>query len=87
MLYVNQSTTAEGNAAMARLTRSLIDLTTAHQGRFFLPYQLHYTPDQLRRSYPEIAAFFAAKQRWDPGGLFRNSWYDRYAPAVTSAAR
>ena len=71
---------------MARLTRSLIDLTIAQGGRFFLPYQLHYTPQQLERSYPEIGAFFAAKQRWDPDGLFRNSWYDRYAPAVTRAA-
>ena len=86
VLYVNQPTTAEGNAAMAELTRSLIDLTIAHGGRFFLPYQLHYTPEQLQRSYPEIGAFFAAKQRWDPGGLFRNSWYDLYAPAITSAA-
>ena len=86
VLYVNQPTTAEGNAAMAELTRSLIDLTIAHQGRFFLPYQLHYTPEQLQRSYPEIGGFFAAKQRWDPGGLFRNSWYDLYAPAITLAA-
>ena len=86
VLYVNQSTNAQGNAAMAKLTRSLIDLTIAHGGRFFLPYQLHYTPKQLQASYPEIGTFFAAKQRWDPDGLFRNGWYDRYAPAVMPAA-
>ncbi|HEU4704100.1 MAG TPA: FAD-binding oxidoreductase, partial [Sphingomicrobium sp.] len=79
VLYVNQPTTPGGNEAMARLTRALVDLTIANGGRFFLPYQLHYTPGQLERSYPEIGAFFAAKKRWDPDGLFRNSWYDRYA--------
>ena len=28
-------------------------------GRFFLPYQLHYSREQLVRAYPEIDAFFA----------------------------
>jgi FAD/FMN-containing dehydrogenase len=82
VLYINQRTDEVGNAAMARLTSDLIDLTARHGGRFFLPYQLHYTPAQLERSYPEIRAFFAAKRRWDPEGRFSNSWYSRYAPAL-----
>ena len=82
VLYVNQPTDAAGNAAQAELTRKLIDLTLKHRGRFFLPYQLHYTPEQLLVSYPEFPAFVAAKRKWDPDGLFRNSWYDRYAPSA-----
>lgn len=82
VLYVNQPTDAAGNAAQADLTRKLIDLTLKHRGRFFLPYQLHYTPEQLLASYPEFPAFVAAKRKWDPDGLFRNSWYDRYSPSV-----
>jgi len=82
VLYLNQPTTAEGTANMARLTSDLIDLAIAQGGRFFLPYQLHYSPDQLQRSYPEIGAFFAAKQQFDPQGLFSNTWYARYAPAL-----
>jgi|GEM_PF-3462963 len=66
------------------LTSDLIDLASDQGGRFFLPYQLHYTAAQLKRAYPEIGAFFAAKSKWDPDGLFGNSWYARYAPAVTS---
>ena len=81
MLYLNQPTTAEGTERMRRLTSDLIDLTADEGGRFFLPYQLHYTPAQLERSYPDIVAFFAAKRRWDPDGLFSNTWYARYAPA------
>lgn len=83
VLYLNQKTDDEGNARMRRLTSSLIDLTAAHGGRFFLPYQLHYSDEQLRRSYPEIEAFFAEKRRWDPEGRFSNSWYARYAPAFS----
>lgn len=82
VLYLNQPTDDAGTAAMRRLTSALIDLTLAEGGRFFLPYQLHYSPEQLERSYPEIGAFFAAKRQWDPDGLFSNSWYARYAPLV-----
>jgi FAD/FMN-containing dehydrogenase len=82
VLYLNQRTDSAGNAKMARLTRDLIDLTLANGGRFFLPYQLHYSPEQLERSYPEIRSFFAAKRKWDPDGRFSNSWYERYAPLL-----
>lgn len=82
VLYLNQPTTPDGNARMHRLTSDLIDLTAKHGGRFFLPYQLHYTPNQLRRAYPEISAFFAAKDRWDPDGVFSNTWHARYAPVL-----
>jgi FAD/FMN-containing dehydrogenase len=81
VLYFNQRTDAAANAKMARLTSDLIDLTHQVGGRFFLPYQLHYSPAQLERSYPEIGRFFAAKRKWDPNGLFTNSWYERYAPS------
>jgi len=84
VLYLNQSTDPEGSRRMAALTGALIDLASDEGGRFFLPYQLHYTAAQLERAYPEIGAFFAAKRERDPGGLFSNSWYARYAPAFTS---
>ena len=83
VLYLNQKTDRDGNRRMAGLTGALIDLASAEGGRFFLPYQLHYTPAQLRRAYPEIGTFFAARRRWDPDGLFGNSWSARYAPAFS----
>ena len=84
VLYLNQRTDDAGNAKMASLTSDLIDLTLDHGGRFFLPYQLHYSPAQLERSYPEIRQFFAAKRQWDPDGRFSNSWYERYGPALAA---
>jgi hypothetical protein len=51
-------------------------------GRFYLPYQLAYSPQQLTQSYPEIPAFFAAKRRYDPIGLFSNKLYEKYGASV-----
>jgi hypothetical protein len=75
VLYINQPTTEAGNAAMRGLTRALIDVTLRHGGRFFLPYQLHFTGRQLRASYPELPDFLAAKLRYDPGELFQSTFY------------
>ena len=79
VLYINQLTTPDSNEKMGIVTRELIDLTTEVNGRFFLPYQLHYTPEQLQRSYPMIDDFFAAKKAFDPEGLFTNTWYEKYS--------
>ena len=78
VLYINQATVAEGNRRMKKVTEELIDLTIAHKGRFFLPYQLYFSKEQLKASYPQIDAFFAAKRNYDPSELFTNSFYDKY---------
>ncbi len=78
VLYINQPTSPAGNAHMGEVTRALIDLTIEVGGRFFLPYQLHYTPEQLAQSYPEITEFFAAKGKYDPDGLLTNTFYEKY---------
>jgi len=82
VLYLNQKTDAEGNERMARFTREVIDLAIQSGGRFFLPYQLHYTPEQLQRAYPEIETFFRAKDTYDPEHLFTNSFYNKYAGPI-----
>jgi len=78
VLYLNQTTDQAGNERMAALTRDLIDLTINVGGRFFLPYQLHYTADQLARADPEIGRFFQAKKRYDPDLLLTNTFYEKY---------
>ena len=79
VLYINQPTDDEGNRRMKKVTEKLIDLTIANQGRFFLPYQLYYSGDQLKKSYPQIDDFFAAKRKYDPAGLFTNTMHEKYA--------
>jgi FAD/FMN-containing dehydrogenase len=78
VLYLNQTADAAGTARMRRLTGDLIDLAARHGGTFFLPYQLHYTPEQLARAYPRVGDFFAAKRRWDPEGRFTSTFYEAY---------
>ena len=85
VLYVNQTTDTEGNQRLARFTRELIDLTIESGGRFFLPYQLHYTPEQLRGAYPEIEACFRAKNTYDTNHLFTNTFFNKYAPLIVQA--
>jgi FAD/FMN-containing dehydrogenase len=75
VLYINQSTDEAGNAEMRKLTRAMIELTLKHGGRFFLPYQLHYTGAELVASYPELPAFLARKKEYDPGELFQSTFY------------
>ena len=82
VLYLNQTTDAEGNEKMKKLTQELIDTTLTHNGRFFLPYQLHYTSDQLKSSYPQIGEFFKLKSAYDPNHIFSNTFYETYAPEV-----
>jgi len=84
VLYINQQSDAAGNAKMARVTSKLIDLCTQLGGRFFLPYQLHYTAAQLEQAYPQIGRFFAAKRQYDPDRLLTNTWYEKYSPSFAS---
>ena len=82
VLYINQTTDEKGNQKMQKVTQELIDVTVKHGGRFFLPYQLHYTNDQLERSYPEIRSFFAAKKKYDPQERLTNTFYEKYSAGL-----
>ena len=84
VLYLNQTTDEEGNRRMKKVTEELIELTLAHGGRFFLPYQLYFTPAQLARAYPEIRDFFALKRKYDPTDLFTNTFHQKYGAMLGS---
>jgi FAD/FMN-containing dehydrogenase len=84
VLYLNQSTNAAGIEAMKGLTAEVIDLAIDRGGRFFLPYQLHYSADQFLKAYPEAPAFFAAKRRYDPDGLLTSTFYETYGPTLAA---
>jgi len=59
-------------------TRELIDLVLAHEGRYYLPYQLHATRDQFNRAYPEASALRSLKADVDPSNKFSNEMWARY---------
>ena len=51
---------------------------SSHEGRYYLPYQLHATREQFERAYPEVAQLRQLKARVDPQGRFSNSLWQKY---------
>lgn len=78
VLYFNQRLNDYESTIVQKTTVDLIDLALSLQGTFYLPYQLFYSQEQLHKAYPEIDSFFAAKRKYDPQGIFSNTWYAKY---------
>jgi FAD/FMN-containing dehydrogenase len=85
VLYFNQALNAEACRIVERTTVALVDLALSLGGRFYLPYQLYYSPAQLQAAYPEASAFFAAKAKYDPDGIFSNTFYEKYGRTMSVA--
>jgi FAD/FMN-containing dehydrogenase len=79
VLYFNQELNEKQSRALQKTTVDLVDLAISLNGTFYLPYQLYYSAEQLRRAYPEVDAFFAAKKRYDPEQLLSSKFYEKYA--------
>jgi FAD/FMN-containing dehydrogenase len=77
VLYVNQSTDRTGREQMDAFTKQLIDLCLRANGRFFLPYQVAYTREQLEQSYPQIREFLAARTEFDPERVLSNTFVEK----------
>lgn len=78
VLYFNQKFSDKESEKLKQTTLDLIDLSTKLGGRYYLPYQLYYSQEQLRAAYPEIDRFFALKKQYDPSELFSNHFYEKY---------
>lgn len=66
--------------------QTLIDLACDLGGSYFLTYHRFATPEQMERCYPRAREFFAAKQSFDPMGMFQSDWYRHYARHFNGAA-
>jgi FAD/FMN-containing dehydrogenase len=73
-----QRMTAEGEEGMRAMTEALIDQVLGAGGSYYLPYRLHARADQLRKAYPRIEEFAAAKRKYDPALRFRNLMWEKY---------
>ena len=78
VVYFKQRTDAGALQAVGDWTRGLIGLALAHEGRYYLPYQLHATPEQFARAYPEAPALRTLKLGVDPTTKFSNELWARY---------
>jgi FAD/FMN-containing dehydrogenase len=78
VLYLSQEVSDVANADMASLTEALVAASLDLGGTFYLPYQQHYTKDQVQQAYPRLEEFFERKRRYDPDLRFQNSFYQRF---------
>jgi len=86
VLYHKQGLSPDERARVGIWTRELIDAAIAAGGSFYLPYQVHATPDQFHRAYPRAREFFELKRKLDPRFRFRNAIWDAYYDLRVPAA-
>lgn len=78
VLYFKHRVWRSAQEGVGQWTRELIDEVLRHEGRYYLPYQLHATAAQFVAAYPEVGALRKLKQRHDPSGKFSNELWRRY---------
>lgn len=78
VLYYKQRTYKAAQEKVGHWTRDLIDLALNHDGRYYLPYQLHATKSQFEQAYPEVAQLRHIKLQTDPMDKFSNELWKKY---------
>lgn len=78
VVYYKQATSATAQDRTAQWTRAMIDTALRHDGRYYLPYQLHATRQQFERAYPEAQALREVKRKADPSGKLSNELWAKY---------
>jgi FAD/FMN-containing dehydrogenase len=78
VIYYKQGTSDAARAKVGEWTRELIDAAVSVNGTYYLPYQLHATPEQFKKAYPNADKYFELKARLDPQYRFRNKLWDKY---------
>ncbi|MFC3532242.1 FAD-binding protein [Vogesella facilis] len=85
VLYYKQRTRRNACNRVAIWTRELIEAVLSAGGTYYLPYQLHATPEQFHRAYPGALSLFALKRQLDPHYRLRNALWDKYyAPTLNA---
>lgn len=79
VMLFNQEIGPAAERDMAEITRELIDSALDHHGRYYLPYRLHATDEQLRRAYPHFGQFVERKRHYDPQEIFSNQFWQKYS--------
>lgn len=78
VIYYKQKNNTLASHQVGIWTRELIDAAISCQGTYYLPYQLHATPQQFSKSYPHADRFFNLKSQIDPHHKFKNKLWDKY---------
>jgi FAD/FMN-containing dehydrogenase len=80
VVYYKQGTSEEAKSEVGTWTRKLVAAALNEKGSYYLPYQLHATPEQFHQAYPRAREYFALKDRFDPDHKFSNKLWEKYGP-------
>ena len=78
VLFMNLPDTTTAGQTMQQATRELIDTTLRLKGRYYLPYALYASREQMYQTYPEFQQLLEEKKRWDRDSLLTNHLYQTY---------
>ena len=78
VIYYKQGTSVADKEKVKKWTGQLIDAAISNNGTYYLPYQIHATPEQFLKAYPNAPKFFQLKRELDPTNKFRNKLWDAY---------
>ncbi len=78
VMLFNQKKDVAGEETMKATAKEIIAAALAHDGRYYLPYRAHATPEQFAKAYPQAHEFFELKRKYDPDELFQNGFYQNY---------
>jgi hypothetical protein len=76
VLFFSQKFNEREGRILQKTTTDVIDLASRLDGTYYLPYQLFYSKEQLRKAHPRIDEFFDKKD-YDPDELFTNKFYEK----------
>jgi len=78
VLYYRQNTDELARNKVAIWTRLLITTALKYSGKYYLPYQLHATDEQLHKAYPNMQTYFKLKDKLDPNYRLQSSFFNKY---------
>ncbi len=87
VVYHKQGTSPAERTEVGVWTREMIDAILSEDGTWYLPYQIHGTPEQFHAAYPRADELFALKAAHDPTYAFRNRLWDAYLPPAAAHDR
>lgn len=84
--FFSQGQTPEDEEKMKKFTQAVIGDALAVNGTFYLPYRLHYTPEQLLSAYPEIKSWINLKKKYDPNSMLQSQFFGYLNTILNSEA-
>lgn len=76
VFYFRITNNNHGQCELKKINRDLVNFALRCKGTFYLPYCIHYTKEQIYKSYPNVDQFIAYKKLYDKQNRFSNTWYE-----------